>query len=78
MFLEEIANIKKFLKVHKLPIEQPNPRNHNGIILRNFEFQDMIQALIDIVITPISKQLWRDMGEDSLDHHNAFTVAYGE
>ena len=30
------------------------------------------------MISPVAKQLWQGIGEDSLDHHHAFTVEYSK
>ena len=27
---------------------------------------------------PVAKHLWKDIGQDSLDHHHGFTVEYGD
>lgn len=78
MILEEINNIKQFLKDHNIPQLPPNPYNNHGLILGNFFFYDMVQCLVERVIEPIAKKLWWGIGESSLNYHEAFTVAYGK
>ena len=50
--------------------------NNYGVILDDLGFRDFLDQIMEKVITPISKKLWWDMGQDSLDHHHAFTVEY--
>ena len=79
LWVEEVANMKKFFAENKIPSEPPNPSNWHGVQLDNFEtFTPGFTELIQTVITPLSKKLFSDMGEDSLDSHSAFTVAYGQ
>ena len=78
MWLAELDHIKKFFKENNVPSESPNPQNRHGIILDNFRFKCVFDMLIEQVISPIAKKLWWNIGEDSLFHHNSFTVAYSK
>lgn len=75
-WMEEIAHFKKFCEDNKIPAQAPNTMNNYGVILDDIGFKHLIEQINEKVISPISKQLWWDMGQDSLDHHHAFTVEY--
>ena len=77
MWMEEVAHFKKFCVQNQIPAQAPNTMNNYGVILDDIGFYDMIQEIIDKVVTPVAKKLWSGIGEDSLDHHHAFTVEYG-
>ena len=68
--------MKKFFVDNNIPEHQPNIKNLHGVHLNDFSFQNFFKYLIAKVITPIAKKLWDGVGEDSLDHYNAFTTAY--
>lgn len=53
-WMEEILNMKRFFKDNNIPSEPPNPFNHFGIVIDNFDFKHFWQALIDKVISPIA------------------------
>ena len=78
MWLQELSNIRKFIKENGLPNEEPNLRNRHGIFLDNFDFREVFRTIIEKVVTPIAKKLWWNIGENSLDEHTAYTTAYSK
>lgn len=78
MWIEEIASMREFFEKSGVPPDPPNPYNTGGVNLDNFGQYEMIQALIDKVISPIAKSLFWEVGEDSLDDHYAFSAAYSK
>ena len=77
-FCEEIKNIQKFFanNENKIPNSKPNPQNNYGVILNYFGFDLMISSLIKEICTPLFKSLWMGVGEESIDHYDAFSMEY--
>ena len=52
--MQEIAHFNKYCEDNQIPAQSPNTMNNYGVILDDFGFKEMLQSIIEKVISPIA------------------------